>query len=68
MKINYGEVIKSKRKELGLSQVELAEKSCCCVETIWGLEHNARMTRLDIIEDILAVLGLEIIVKEIEDE
>ena len=66
--IDFGMTIRNRRKKLGLTQTQLAEEACCCLETIYGVEHNLRVTRLDIIQDIFNVLGLELIVREVKKD
>lgn len=54
-----GSEIKIIRKEMGLSQAKLAEKSNVSIDTIRRLENVHTLPRLDSLNDIFRVLGIE---------
>lgn len=54
-----GSEIKIIRKEMGLSQAKLAEKSNVSIDTIRRLENGHTLPRLDSIVPIFKVLGIE---------
>lgn len=64
--IDFSELVKSRREELGMTRREVADKALCSVSTMLSLEHYKRMIRMDILQDILEVLGLKIVVEEVE--
>lgn len=66
--IDYADIAMKRRKQLGLSQKAVADKALCSIDTVWGFEHHRRVVRIDIIEDIFRVLGLEIIVREVQKD
>lgn len=54
-----GSEIKRIRKEMGISQAELAEKSNVSIDTLRRLENGYTLPRLDSIVPIFKVLGIE---------
>ena len=66
--IDYADIAMKRRKQLGLTQQAVADRALCSLDTVWGFEHHRRVVRIDIIEDIFRVLGLEIVVREIQHE
>lgn len=54
-----GSEVKRIRKEMGISQAELAEKSNVSIDTIRRLENGYNLPRLDSIVPIFKVLGIE---------
>ena len=66
--IDYATIAKERRLQLGLTQQAVADRALCSLDTVWGFEHHRRVVRIDIIEDIFRVLGLEIIVKEVQKD
>lgn len=64
--IDYATIAKERRLQLGLTQQAVADRALCSLDTVWGFEHHRRVVRIDIIEDIFRVLGLEIIVREVQ--
>ena len=62
------EAIKSRRKMLGWSQKDLADKAKCNYETIWALENNKRNVGIDTVLGVLDALGLEFKVKIKNDD
>lgn len=55
--------IKERRKTLGVSQVELSELSGVGLRTIKGLESGKSNPTIKTVEELLDVLGLELVVK-----
>lgn len=64
--IDYATIAKERRLQLGLTQQAVADRALCSLDTVWGFEHHRRVVRIDIIEDIFRVLGLEIVVREVQ--
>lgn len=62
--------IKEKRKNLGLTQTDLAMKSGVGLRFVRDLEQGKPTLRLDKVNQILALFGSEVgvIKKEVEDE
>jgi HTH-type transcriptional regulator/antitoxin HipB len=56
----FSEAIKRRRKELGITQMELAEKTGLSQKTVSKLETGVSGVRLQTLFDVLAVLNLEI--------
>lgn len=54
-----GSEVKRIRKEMGISQAELAEKSSVSIDTLRRLENGYTLPRLDSIVPIFKVLGIE---------
>ncbi|WP_026993868.1 helix-turn-helix transcriptional regulator [Flectobacillus major] len=62
--------IKEKRKRLGLTQIDLAEKAGVGLRFIRDLEQGKRTLRLDKVNQVLDLFGSEVgvIKKEVSDE
>lgn len=58
------EVVRTRRRLLRLSQVELAELSGCGPAFLYHLEHDKPSLRLDKLLDVLEVLGLRLTVEQ----
>ena len=55
--MTLSEYIKQKRKENGLSQVELAERAGVGLRFVRELERGKQTLRMDKINDVLALFG-----------
>jgi len=55
-----GEVVKSHRKALKLTQKQLADLAGVGKAAIWDLENKAKSTRIDTLERILTVLNITV--------
>ncbi len=55
-----GKQIRRRRRELGMTQMEAAEKACTTHCTVSNVERGARNTSIDIYLSILKALDLEI--------
>jgi len=55
-----GEIIKSRRKELGITQPHLAELANVSTNTIYKLERGQANPSLDVLNKLAEVLGMEI--------
>ena len=66
MTIDFSAIIKTRRKELGLTQAELADRAMVNRLTVWGYENNKYRMTLDILMTILDALGLKLDVIEQE--
>jgi y4mF family transcriptional regulator len=62
--------IKSKRKDLGLTQIDLAEKAGVVLRFVRDLEQGKASLRLDKVNQILDLFGSEVgvIRKEVNNE
>ena len=61
MSVNkFGEVIKDRRKELGITQPHLAELANISTNTLYKLERGHGNPSLDILTKLAEVLGLEV--------
>lgn len=58
-----GNKIKTRRKELGITQSTLSELSDVSVNTLYQLERGKNNPSLKVIDSILEVLGLVIIIE-----
>lgn len=56
---SIGATVKRRRRELGLSQDELAELASVSVRFLRDVEHAKATVRLDKLDDVLRALGLE---------
>ena len=67
--IDFGELLRSKRKELGLNQEEVAAKSGVGLPTYGRIERGEVPPKLEQIRRIFSVLGLSLdaIEKQIEE-
>lgn len=63
-----GDLVRSWRREAGLSQVELAERMHTTQRTISRLEHAVLRVRLDLLTRAALALGKEIKIEVISDE
>jgi y4mF family transcriptional regulator len=59
-----GRLARARRKTLGVTQIELARLAGCGPVFIYALESGKPSLRLDKLLDVLAVLGLELVVAE----
>lgn len=59
---SLGNIIKERRKELGISQPDLAELAQISVNTLTKLERGESNPSWDVLQKVLDVLGLEIII------
>jgi HTH-type transcriptional regulator/antitoxin HipB len=57
---NIGQILRAARKEMGLTQGELADRAGIWQRTVSNIETNASGTKLDTIFDLLAALDLEL--------
>ena len=60
-----GHLIRNKRKDLGLTQRQVAEKTGCTYATISSLEQGRHVSTFYLMT-VLEILGLEIVVKDKE--
>ena len=56
-----GEVVRRRRKELGLRQTELADLAGCSPRFVHTVEQDKSSLRLDKVLDLLEVLGLDLL-------
>ncbi len=61
-----GESVKSRRKELGITQPHLAELSKISTNTLYKLERGQGNPSLDILNKLAEVLGMELKLKVIK--
>ena len=54
-----GETIKSRRKELGITQPDLAELAKVSINTLYKLERGQTNPSLDVLNKLAEVLGME---------
>jgi HTH-type transcriptional regulator/antitoxin HipB len=59
-----GAAIRTRRRELALTQQQLAELAGCGLAFLYDLERGKRSVRLDKVLEVLEVLGLELHVEE----
>lgn len=57
------EAIRTRRKELGITQSHLSELSGISVNTIYKLERGQGNPSLEIIQKLMDVLGLELVIE-----
>lgn len=55
-----GDIIKNRRKELGITQPDLAELANVSVNTLYMLEKGKGNPSLDVINKLAKVLGMEL--------
>jgi len=68
MTITYGEIIRQRRKEYGMTQQELADAACVSRQYICNLEHNNTGYREMVnFKATLYALGLEIRIVEVDN-
>lgn len=58
------EAVRSRRKALGITQIDLARLAACGPDFIYDVEAAKPTLRLDKLLDVLEVLGLELVVRE----
>lgn len=58
--VNLGEVIKTRRKELGITQPHLAELAQISVNTLYKLERGYGNPSFEVLNKLAEVLGLEL--------
>jgi HTH-type transcriptional regulator / antitoxin HipB len=63
---DLGATIAKRRKNLGLSQSELADLAYTSVRSIHAVEHGKLTTRLDVLVAITSALGLRLVLGERE--
>lgn len=61
---SLGRLVRQRRKALGLTQVQLSLLAGCGVVLVYDVEQGKSSLRLDKLLDVLAVLGLELVVDE----
>jgi transcriptional regulator with XRE-family HTH domain len=57
---NLGEIIKSRRKELNITQPHLAELANVSVNTLYKLERGQSNPTVDVLTKLADVLGMEL--------
>ena len=65
MTIDYGTIVRMRRKEKHLSQEKLAEIAYCSRQTLCDLEYG-RIPNISILSSILNALGLKLDVVELD--
>lgn len=60
---SIGEQIKLRRKELRITQPDLAEIAGVSVNTLYKIERGEANPTLEVLEKLLDVLGLEILIR-----
>lgn len=58
------EAVRSRRKALGVTQLELSRLAGCGPVFLYALENGKGTLRLDKLLDVLAVLGLELVLRQ----
>lgn len=58
----FGEFVRLRRRELRLTQQELADLAGVSTRTVHEIEHDKPTIRLDVLHQVLDVLGLDIAV------
>jgi len=61
--MDVGTQVRARRAELGLGQAELADLAGVSVRFVREVEHGKRSARLDLVEALLEVLGLELVAR-----
>lgn len=64
MTIDLGAIARERRKELGMTQREVADRACCDQSTVKVFESRKRGIGMDNAMSILGALGLKIVVVE----
>jgi len=68
MNLSISDFIKKKRKQLNLTQPELAERAGVGLRFVRELEQGKQTVRLDKVNQVLALFGSEIgVIKKIEE-
>jgi y4mF family transcriptional regulator len=57
---HIGEAIKNRRKELGITQPDLAELAKVSINTLYKLERGQSNPSLDVLNKLAEVLGMEL--------
>lgn len=65
MTIPIGAIIKKRRKEMGLSQITLADMACIYRTTVGKIESGASV-KMDNVLSCLGALGLKVDIVEVE--
>jgi y4mF family transcriptional regulator len=60
LSVQLGETIKSRRKELGITQPHLAELAGISLNTLYKLERGQNNPSLEVINKLSEVLGMQI--------
>lgn len=60
LSVQLGESIRSRRKELGITQPHLAELAGISLNTLYKLERGQSNPSLEVINKLAEVLGMEI--------
>lgn len=68
MTINYGDLIRMRRKDLGLTQVQLAERANVNRVTVWAIENDKRSVGLDCFLSVCNALNMKMAFYEIEED
>ncbi len=58
--LELGEIIKKRRKNLGITQPHLAELACVSKNTLYKLERGESNPSWEVVEKLIDILGLEI--------
>lgn len=58
--VQLGETIKSRRKELGITQPHLAELAGISLNTLYKLERGQSNPSLEVLNKLAEVMGMEI--------
>ena len=61
--MNLSEVIKTRRRTLGISQIDLSEMSCVSLATIKDIERGKGNPSMGTVSKIMDILGMEILFK-----
>ncbi len=61
--MNYGEEVKARRKQLGISQLDLSEFAEISLATVKDVERGQANPSLATMEKINLVLGLELVLQ-----
>lgn len=65
--MNISNFIKEKRKQLGITQIELAERAGVGLRFVRELEQGKQTVRLDKVNQVLSLFGAEVgVTKKIE--
>lgn len=68
MNTELSEFVKEKRKQLNLTQPELAERAGVGLRFVRELEQGKRTVRLDKVNEVLALFGCEMGVVKVNEE
>lgn len=60
MLVYLSNIIKNRRKELGLTQPHLADLAQVSVNTVYKIENGEANPTIEVIEKIIDILGMEI--------